>query len=161
MVIDNTKVVIRDRKLMIIMAISFTVIIPILCFTEFFDYPVLGINREIYIIFICSLYLFINVYRFILDLNYIYFNDNNVKLIIKFYSLRPFMKKHRSIEIQKETLYKYEIKRSIASRKKSLILFQRVNNRVAKYPPISISALNEEEFINLLTSLNAVVIGNK
>lgn len=156
MVIDNTKVVVRDRQMMYMMAISLTIIIPIFCFADVFDNPVFGINRELYIIVTCAIYLLVNIYRFVLDLNYIYFNDFDDKLVFKFYTLRPFMQKRRSIEIKKESFCKFKIKKSIAGQKKSLILFQLVKNKVAKYPPISISALNEEEYNNLLSSLNAV-----
>jgi hypothetical protein len=160
MVIDNTKVVIRDRMMMYIMAISLTVIIPLICLSDYFNDPVLGISRELYVIIICAVYVFYNLYRFFLNLNFIYFNDQSEKIVFKYYSLRPFMQKRRSIEIAKGSLMKFEVNKGLISRKKNLVLFQKINNKIAKYPPISISALNSEEYSNLLSALNANVSAN-
>ena len=161
MIIDNTKVVIRDRMMMYVMAISLTVIIPLICLSDYFNDPVFGISRELYVIIICAGYVLYNLYRFFLNLNFIYFNDQFEKFIFKYYSLRPFMQKRRSIEIVKGTLVKFEIKKGLAGQKKSLILYQKINNKIAKYPSISISAINNEEYKNLLSALNASISNNK
>lgn len=160
MIIDNSKVVIQDRKMMYMMTIGLTILIPIFCFADIFENSFLGISREYYVIIVCCVYLIFYIYRFILDLNFFYYNDQSEKLLFKFYSLRPFMKKRRSIEILKGSLVKYEIKTSVAGQKKTLILYQRIKNKIAKYPPISISALNTEEQSNLVNSLNANVSNN-
>ncbi len=160
MVIDNAKIVIRDRMMMYIMAISLTVIIPVICLSDFFDNPVFGLSREIYVIVVCAAYILYNVYRFFLNINYFFFNDQSEKIILKYYSLRPFMQKHRSIEIAKGSLVKFEVNTSFIRRKKGLILYQKINNKIAKYPPVSISALNKEEYDNLVTALNKHISNN-
>jgi hypothetical protein len=142
------------------MAISLTVIIPVICLSDFFTDPVLGISRELYVIIVCVVYIFYNLYRFFLNINFFFFNDQSEKIVIKFYSLRPFMQKRRSIEISKGSLVKYEIIRSFAGLKKSLVLYQKIKNNIAKYPPISVSALNNEEYKNLIISLNSDISFN-
>jgi len=154
MIIDNSKVVVHDRKLMYMMAISLTVIVAIICLSDFFDNTVLGLSREVYVIGICAIYVLYALYRFALNLSYFYFSDQGEKIIFRYYSLRPFMEKHRTIEMPKGTLLDFEIKKSIAGHKKDLILYQKINNKTAKYPPISISALNEEESENLVKALD-------
>jgi hypothetical protein len=160
MVIDNSKVVIRDRMMMYIMAISLTVIIPLICLSDFFNNPVLGLSREIYVIIVCAVYVLFNLYRFFLNMNFFYFNDQSEKIVIKYYSLRPFMQKRRSIEILKGSLVKYQIIRSFVGRKKGLLLYQKIKNNTAKYPPISLSALNKEEYKNLVMALNSNIRSN-
>jgi hypothetical protein len=160
MIIDNTKVVVRDRMMMYMMAISLTVIIPLICLSDFFNDPVFGISRELYVIFVCAVYIFYNLYRFFLNLNYFYFNDQSEKIVIKYYSMRPFMQKRKSIEITKASFVKYEIIRSFIGRKKSVVLFQRIKNQIAKYPPVSVSALNDEEYRNLISALNSNISVN-
>lgn len=160
MIINNTKVVIRDRMLMYIMAISLTVIIPLICLSDFFDNPIFGLSRELYIIIVCAAYVFYNIYRFYLNLNFFFFNDQSEKIILKYYSLRPFMQKRRSIEIAKGSLVNFEVNKSFIGRKKRLVLYQRINNKIAKYPPISISALNKEEYDDLVTALNVNISTN-
>jgi hypothetical protein len=161
MIIDNTKIVIRDRMMMYVMAISLTVAIPLICLSDYFNDPVLGISRELYVIIICAVYVIYNLYRFFLNLNFIYFNDQSEKIIFKYYSLRPFMQKRRSIEIVKGSFAKFEVNKDLTGRKKNLVLYQKINNKIAKYPSISISALNNEEYRNLLSALNASISNSK
>lgn len=158
MIIDNSHAVIRDRKMMYLMAISLTIIIPCFFFIDIFEEPFLGIPREYYVIAVCSIYVLINIYRFLLNLNYIYYNDQGGKLVLKYYSLRPFMQKKQSIEIPAGSLVKFKIIKRIASLRKSLVLYQRINNKIAKYPPISLSALKKSEFNNLISALNAIIM---
>ena len=157
MIIDNSHAVIRDRKMMYLMAISLTIIIPCFFFIDIFEEPVLGIPREYYVIAVCTIYVLINIYRFLLSLNYIYYNDQGGKIVLKYYTLRPFIQKRKNIEIPIGSLVKYKIIRKIAGIKKSLVLYQRINNKIAKYPPISLSELKKTEFDNLISALNTVI----
>lgn len=156
MEIDNSKVVVRDRKLMYIMAISLILCITFIMLTDYFDNPIFGISRDIYALSLATIYVLINVYRFFLDLNFLSFTLQGEKIIIHYYSLRPFMQKHRSIEIPVKSLIKFEVQKSFMGIKKQIIFYQRVNNKLAKYPPISISALNKQEFSDLISSLNSL-----
>jgi hypothetical protein len=160
MEIDNSKVVVRDRKLMYIMAISLILCITFIMLTDYFDNPIFGISRDIYALSLATIYVLINVYRFILDLNFLSFSLQGEKIIIHYYSLRPFMQKHRSIEIPVKNLIKFEVKKSFLELKKQIIFYQRVNNKSAKYPPISISALNKQEYSDLISSLNSLTKTN-
>jgi hypothetical protein len=157
MTLDNSPVVVRDRKLMYIMAISLILLITMFSFIDAFDRPVLHITRECYIIGVSALYLLINLYRFIIDLNYFSYEDQGEKIIIRYFSLRPFNQKRKSLEIPRGSFLKYEIRKSFMGQKKSLIMFQKIKNKVAKYPPISITALNKEELKSLHISLNALL----
>ncbi len=156
MKVDNAPVVLRDRQLMYIMAISLVLLLSIILFADIFDNPVFGISREIYAGGIATVYVFINIFRFILDLNYFSYTEQGEKIVIHYFSLRPFMQKRMSIEIPKANLIKYQLTKSFFGQKKQLVLYQRVNNKTAKYPPISISALNKTELNDLITSLNVI-----
>jgi hypothetical protein len=155
MKIDNARVVLRDRKLMYMMAISSVLIISIILVADFFDNPILGISREVYIAGVATLYVVINIYRFILDLNYFSLAIQGEKIIIHYYSLRPFMQKRKGVEMPKSNLVKYQVNRSLFNQKRSLILYQKLGNKIAKYPPISISALNKVELTDLINILNS------
>jgi hypothetical protein len=155
MVIDNSNMVIKDRKLMYLLAIGLIIITSVVAFSGLFTEPILGIKKEYYVIFFCLLYIAINVFRFIRDYNYINYNDDSDKITIKYYTLRPFMLKRRTIEIPKNSFNKFEIVKSNWGLKKHIVLYQRVKSKIAKYPPISISALNKEETDNLILALQA------
>ena len=156
MTIDNSPIVIRDRKLMWVLVLILIAILSIILFSDYFDNPILGKSREFYAIIISVLYVITNVYRFFLDLNFINYSDQEGKITLKYFSLRPFMQKHKSIEISKNSFIKYEIISKAAGLKKYLILYQRIQNKIAKYPPISITALTNNELNSILASLNSI-----
>jgi len=142
---------------MYILVISLILLLSGILISDFFDEPFLGRSREFYAIMIAAIYILINAYRFFLDLNFINFSDQEGKIIIKYYSLRPFMQKHRSIEISQNSFVKFEIIGKAAGIKKYLVLYQRIQNKIAKYPPISITALTNDELNSILTSLSSKV----
>jgi hypothetical protein len=156
MTIDNSPIVIRDRKLMWVLGLILIAILSFILFSDFYDNPILGKSREFYAIIISVLYVITNVYRFFLDLNFINYSDQEGKITLRYFSLRPFMQKHKSIEISKNSFIKYEIISKAAGLKKYLILYQRVQHKVAKYPPISITALSNDELNSILASLNSI-----
>jgi hypothetical protein len=154
MVIDNSKEVVKDKKILYIMLAIFIMLTSIIMMSETFDKPVLGLNREFYAIVIAGIYLFINIYRFILNLNYINYIDAGGKIVFKYYSLRPFMQSHKTVEIPKGNLVKYEIRKSLFGQKKGVVLYQKVKNKTARYPEISLSAISDAELKGLIASLN-------
>jgi hypothetical protein len=83
------------------------------------------------------------------------YSDESDKLTFKFFSLGVFSSKHKTIEISKNTFVNYKIQVSMMGIKEELILQQRVGNKIAKYPPLSISILTKEEKKDLITSLDS------
>jgi len=158
MIIDNSNYVVNDRKIMYLTTISLTVLIPIFLLTDFFDTPVLGISKEYYVLMLGAAYICFHIYRIILDLNYIYITDESGKLTVKFYSLMPFAKKHKSMEIPLPSFSKYSVESTFFGLKKTLILYQKMQGNIAKYPPLSVSALNAQEIDKLKGRLDALSI---
>lgn len=153
MTIDNARVVVTDRKLLYLLAIGSAILILAVFVIDEYDDKVLGLSRYTYTLIIATFYVIINIYRFLLDLTYFYFSDADNKIVIRYYSLRPFMQKRRTIEIPISQFLKYSIEDSFFGQKKQLILYQTIKNKSAKYPPISISALNKDELKSLKETL--------
>ena len=158
MEINSSKTVIKDRKLMYIMVFALIAIVSTIFLADTFDVPVFGVTRESYILAVTGIYILINIYRFSLNLNYVYFSDAGGKIIIKYYSLRPFMQKRQTVEIPKGSLFRFEIKKSMFGQKKTLVLFQMIKNKIARYPEISLSALNDIEIGRIKGSLKSMAI---
>ena len=155
MVIDNSKEVIKDRKLLYIMLAIFIMLTSTIMLAEIFDEAVFGVSRELYALGIAGIYLLINIYRFALNLNYIYYTDAGGKILLKYYSLRPFMQSRKTIEIPRGTLVKFKIRKSLLGQKKAVVLYQKIKNKTARYPEISLSALSNSELAGMMNSLNA------
>jgi len=80
-----------------------------------------------------------------LGFNYIYFSDDGNIIILRYYSLNPLFSEPKSIEIPKSSFSKFQIEHSFFGIKKSVILYQKTKNGIAKYPSVSFSALNTKE----------------
>jgi hypothetical protein len=62
--------------------------------------------------------------------------------------------KKNSISITKKTFTGYEIEKKYFGLSTSIILFQKIGQGIAKYPPIYITALNSEQRKKMLLLLN-------
>ena len=82
-------------------------------------------------------------------------NTNQNAIIIKYFKILPkfINKKPKMVKIPKSAYVKYSIETSYFGRRKALYLFQNTKKGVVKYPPIYISALNEEEIQKLKLAL--------
>jgi hypothetical protein len=84
---------------------------------------------------------------------YFYFSNNNKNLVFRFYSLRNFYGKPRTIEIAKMSFMKYDITASFFNKRESLVLYQKTAKGVAKYPPISLTLLSKNQKTELKRAL--------
>ena len=95
-----------------------------------------------------------------LQFYYFSFDVEEDKLIFKFSSLSLIIGSNKTIEIPQALFVKFEINKTFFGYKKELILYQKLKGSVAKYPPISISLLNNKEVDKLSKSLTAVLLHN-
>ncbi len=106
-----------------------------------------------------ALYIFVAYAAFILlnylrDFNYFYFSDDGDMLRIKYFAVRLMSSKASRIEIPKNTFAGYKVNPRFMNLGENLVLFQHVKNGTAKYPPISISSLTENEKKKIFASLS-------
>ncbi len=144
-----------------ISAIIFFPLIIVLTTTDLVKTTFLGLNKYYWAVVVAAIYILQNIYEYLKDYKYIYFSDEEGKLVLKYVSLRPFSNKKYSIEINKNDLYSYKIKHFPFNFKQELILFVHTPQGIAKYPPISISALYEKEFNQMKKILNDALAAGK
>jgi len=103
------------------------------------------------------------IYLYYMFKRYMYFSfdDESEKISIRYFNLIPTAMDHHAIEIPKRSLVNYEIKKSFFGLREEIILVQKLKNGIAKYPPISISILNDIEKRALSNSLSSLSIKNK
>jgi len=156
MEVDNSAYVLRNRKRMYLYAIAVAIAIPFVLLSEWFDEPVLGLSRHFLVFLIVFIYLGYYFFRYLLNLNFIQVSVDGTKLTVRYYSLRPFTKSHNVIEIPLNAYEGYKINSNFLGLRKELVLFQRIQGKRAKYPPVSLSALNKQQYEQLLTILKAI-----
>jgi len=99
-------------------------------------------------IFLCPVY-----FSLLLKLNNMIFMDTGNKIILRYYPLHPFHDKFKSIEIPKDQFSHFQIKKGIFNLRTQIILFQKTDRGVAKYPPVSITSLSKKDKDSLLLLL--------
>lgn len=149
----QTAIKVKLRKLFTTVIVGASLIFIYL--TDVLD-PI-GFYKNYIAVGIVLIYVSLLYYFYMLDLNYIYYSDEGGKIILRYYSLRTINSGYKSIEIPKKNFVKYHIERSFFNLKEKLILYQRMQKGLAKYPPVSISALKLEERDRLKQSLTHVL----
>ena len=96
-------------------------------------------------------------YQYNMRFTYFYFSNNSKNLIFKFYSLRNFHGKPRTIEIPKSSFVKFEIIRDFFDKRESLILYQKTTKGLAKYPPISLTLVSIKQRTELTGALHSII----
>ncbi len=74
-------------------------------------------------------------------------DDDNEHIIFRFYHIRTFGKKFNTYKIPIIKFHSYEITKD--SSNTELHLYQKVNEKIAKYPPISLNAYSQQEIHEL------------
>ena len=149
MIIDNKKTVagvhIRRRLFLLLLAVAIVLLI--------FKDSLLGIDRIVYIVVLNILYITYYLWGSVKDYNYLYYNDMGSKLIFKYYFLEPLRKAKRTIEIDKNDFYKFRFQKKFIGLRLYLILYQKGQGGIAKYPPISMGLLKKKEIESIKNSL--------
>ncbi len=135
------------------MAIVFTLIIVALILIPWFDNPDIWLTGYHLIIFIAVIYVVINIVRSRKLPYFVSYSDHGEMILMRYYPLSLFNSKKNSIEIPKQQFVKYELKPFFFGRHHKIILYQHFRNKVVAYPPISLSALEEDDRTRIIASL--------
>lgn len=154
MTFDNQLSVTKYRIRRFVITILVAVAIIVVLVSNWFHFRGEWYDRKwlaLYIIVVYAVFILINYLR---DFNYFYFSDDGDMLRIKYFAVRLMSSKASKIEIPKSTFAGYNVKPRLLNLGENLILYQRVKNGTAKYPPISISSLTENEKKKIFASLS-------
>jgi len=146
MIIDTKKSVIKVKFRFMLFGILSLVFVGILIFTSYIKGAPLIVSLIVAIILTYA-------YIFIKDFNYIYFNDEGTKYILRYFTFIPTILSQKSIEIPKSALVKYSVEKTMLGLREVLILFEHTKRGVAKYPEVSITLLSKEQKEQLLKAL--------
>lgn len=153
MIIDNKKQVYQFRTRELFFAILTITLAGLLGTTRLVFPEFLGIARVYWVIAVCLIFVFYFGYHLILNINYIYFTDQGNRIILRYFSNRPFNQAKNSIEIDKKTFVKFETQDYLFGLKTELTLYQNLNQTIAKYPIVSLSGLTKEQKRKLIITL--------
>jgi hypothetical protein len=153
--IDNSDSYTRIRGTLAIVTIFFATLIAISILYDLFPNYLIPMSRTAYALTFGGFFILFLIYRTELKYQYIIYNDENNKIILRYYPFTSFFNtKYTSIEIPFNSLYKIEIQKVFFNRREELIIFQTLKEGVAKYKPIPLTALTKKEKNDLIQSLN-------
>ena len=133
MFFDNGSKVSKLNIIRYLSFLAYAISIGFLTLSGLFNKPVLGIDKNSFIIAFSVIYIIYVVYVYIRNYNFFKYNDEGGKLVFRFISLRPFDNKKRSIEIVKEKFTGYKIQKSFFNFKVDLILSVKSKKGVVNY----------------------------
>lgn len=153
MKIDNQKNIYKIWLRKMIFTILFTGSIVLVMFLKFFDQPESPVTKYHVIIAIAAVFIIISVIGVLRNPYYFYFDDTNDVLVFRYYPVGIFNSKKNSVQIPKQQFVKFEITKYFFGMEEKLILYQNYRNKVAKYPPISLSAVDRADKEKLKNTL--------
>ena len=154
MTFDNSKQIISLRIKLFIATVLFLVYIALTYVAKLIKFPVLGLNDTAWTLILVAIYLFIVFLPMLLNYQYVYFSDEDETIVFRYFNAGIVGGKKNSIEINKKTFTGYKTESRYFGLMLSLVLFQQIGQRIAKYPPVHISALNKDQRNKVLSSLS-------
>jgi hypothetical protein len=153
MIIDLHRTVIKTYMRRFITLIVFTIIILVIILGGSLRTNYLGLTKYQWAVIVSGLYLTVAIIESMLDFNYIYFDDNEDKIIFRYFSMSFYNKKKNSIEIPNKDFRGYTLVKKFLGLKEFIILSQDYKGKEAKYPPVNITALSSKQRKELITAL--------
>jgi len=135
------------------MAIIFPLLIVLILLTSWFDNPDGELSKYHLVIAISAVYFVVSLFNYLRNPYFIFFSDGGEMLILRYYPLSIFNHKKNSIEIPKTQFLKFELNKFFFGMEEKLIVYQNYRNKIAKYPPISLSALSKKDRERILAAL--------
>ncbi|MCD4709529.1 MAG: hypothetical protein K8R52_01675 [Bacteroidales bacterium] len=157
MKVDNQRNTYRIWLSRLVMTIVFTLIVLLIVFLPWFEETEYWLTKYHVIIIISAVYVVVNWINFLKRPYFVSYNDQGEMIVVRYYPVSMFTSRKHSIEIPKKQFVKYELKPFLFGTQHKLILVQNFRGKEAKYPPISLSALEKEDREKMLQSLGKYV----
>ena len=144
---DNEQTTIRIQMQKRIMAVLSAVLVALLFFTGFdrFLVGLTGIPRWAFIILFMSFFVVFYTYHLLTASAFISYNDEENKIVLRFYQLNLFKSDKISYEIPKRDFAGFKTSYKFKKLREEMVLFRKYQGKMVKYPPIPISALTKSE----------------
>ena len=154
MIIENSKTAIKIRLRIFFATVIVVGLIATFYTTRILINPIWDLNKSQWSFILIGVFVLIIILNNFRDFHYIYFSDNGNNIVFKFYSMRIFSGEKNTIEIHKNDFVKFQRNSSLFKIRDYLIIYQKLNKGIAKYPPISITGLSKKDKAKLINQLS-------
>jgi len=153
MTFDNSKRIINLRITFFLATILLLAYLALAYVANLIRFPLLGMNDTVWTLILVSIWVILTFMPMFLNYQYISFSDDGDKIIFRYYTSGFFSGEKNSVEIDKRSFSGYSVKSSFFGLIQSIILYQKFAEGEAKYPPIYLSALSQEQRAKVIRSL--------
>jgi len=157
MTLDNSKHIISLRIKLFGATVVFLAYIILTYAAEIIKFPLFGMSDTLVTTILSAIYVIIVFIPMLLNYQFVYFTDDEEKIVFRYFNAGIVGGRKNSVEIHKQTFTTYKTEKKFFGLKTSIILYQRFNEGVAKYPPVYISAVPEKERQKIFSRLNLYV----
>lgn len=158
MIIDNKSNVYRIWIRKLVTTLSFTILIIVVMFLDFLGTSGSSMIKFYVVIGISIVFVVVSILGVMRNPYYFYFDDSSDVLVIKYYPVGILNSKKHSAQIPKQHFVKYETTKFFFGKEERLHIYQHYRKKIAKYPPISLSAVNKEDREKLKLALTSYSI---
>lgn len=154
MIFENSRTIISLRIKLFIATVLFLTFIILTYIAGKIKYPVLGMSDTLWTVILAIIYIGFVFMPVVLNYQYISFSDEGSNIIIRYFPAGIMGGKKSSVEIDKKAFSGYKIEKKLFGLNQSVVLYQKLREGIAKYPPVYISVLTKEEKSKLMKTLN-------
>jgi hypothetical protein len=154
MTFDNSKTIISLRIKLFGATVVLLAYLAVTYIGKLINFPFLGISDAVWTMILSGIWIVLAFMPMFLNYQYFSYSDEGDYLIFRYFTAGIVGGKKNSIEINKISFSGYKIETRFFGLIQSIILLQKVQGRVASYPPVYISALTREEKAKVIKSLN-------
>lgn len=157
MTFDNSKTIISLRIKLFGATVVFLTYLALAYVAKIIIFPLFGMTETFWTVTLSVIYLLIAFFPMMLNYQYIYYSDDNDRIVLRYFTAGIVGGRKNSVEIDKRLFSGYKTNSQFFGLVQSITLFQNAKGGVAKYPTVYISALTREERVKLIRSLNLYI----
>jgi hypothetical protein len=154
MTFDNSKTIISIRIKLFFATVILLAWVAVVYVAGLIKSPILGLDDSIWTLLLVIIWIIIAFLPMILNYQFVFYSDDGNDIVFRFFSSGIVGGKKNSIEINKGTFAGFKIESKYFGLRKSIILFQKLVQGVAKFPPIYISAISKDQQAKLIHALS-------
>ena len=153
MTFDNSKTIISLRIKLFALTVLFLSYIVLTYVARIIKFPLFGMSDVLFTTILVGIYLILAILPMVLNYQYVWFSDDEERIRFRYFTAGIVGGRKNSVEINKLTFEGFRIDKKYFGLSKSIVLFQRIGQKTATYPPIYITALSKEQYNQLLKTL--------
>lgn len=157
MTFDNSKTIISLRITLFVITVVLLGWLALAYAGRVISFPLFGQSDLFWTLMLVSIWLFTALFPLVLNYQYIKYNDEGDKIIIRYFTAGIIGGRKNSLEIPKPMFSGYDLIKKRGGLSESIVLYRKMKDGIAKYPPVHISALSRKDREMLLRSLNSML----